>query len=113
MSSERQAFNDGFDKGYSKSLDKIAKLEVGRDEYRNLYHLGEAKISSREAIIESLSETELAKDVTRLEAENEALREGIERLEFLSHLAQGIPTTPNDRLDLIGEEASALLKETD
>ena len=27
MSSERQAFNDGFDKGFSKSLDKIAQLE--------------------------------------------------------------------------------------
>ena len=28
MSSERQAFNDGFDKGYSKALDKIASLEA-------------------------------------------------------------------------------------
>jgi hypothetical protein len=43
--------------------------------------------------------------------ESDALRDGIERLEFLSHLSQGIPTTPNDRLCLIGEEASALLAE--
>ena len=27
MSSERMAFNDGFDKGYCKALDKIAQLE--------------------------------------------------------------------------------------
>ena len=61
---------------FRRKLDKleqetIYQLEADRDEYRNLYHMAEAKISSREAIIESLSETELAKDVTSLEAELE------------------------------------------
>ena len=28
MSSEREAFNDGFDKGFNKALDKIAQLKA-------------------------------------------------------------------------------------
>jgi len=36
MSSERQAFNDGFDKGYTKSLDKIALLEQRIEELEGL-----------------------------------------------------------------------------
>ena len=28
MSSERQAFNDGFDKGYAKAQERIAQLEA-------------------------------------------------------------------------------------
>lgn len=33
MSSERQAFNDGFDKGYAKAADKIAALKAKLERY--------------------------------------------------------------------------------
>lgn len=48
----------------------------------------------------------------KIEEENATLKRGIERLEFLSHMQSGIPTTADDRLCLIGEEADALLADT-
>ena len=48
----------------------------------------------------------------KLEEENATLKRGIERLEFLSHMQSGIPTTADDRLCLIGEEADSLLADT-
>lgn len=77
---------------------EFAQLEADRDEYRNLYHLGEAKIMSREAIIESLSETELAKDVTRLEAKNEALQAELGRV--VVAIRKGLTDKPSlEKLD--------------
>ena len=65
MSSERQAFNDGFDKGFCKSLDKIAQLEekqapllavaraakriVDSDRWRGLMHIDDLEAALKEA----------------------------------------------------------------
>ena len=55
MSSERKAFNYGFDKGFCKSLDKIEKLKEAIDEYDGIalndsfkiYRLEKANASAR------------------------------------------------------------------
>ena len=62
MSSERQAFNDGFDKGFSKSLDKIAQLEA---------EIVVAWDSDRAARVFNV---EYSGRAQKAEAENEALR---------------------------------------
>ncbi len=82
---------------------EAAKLEADLEERTKQFHLAETKVMSREAIIEQLSETELAKDVTRLEAENEALIE-IKRVAKL-YLEYGEPE--------LADELDALFKETD
>ena len=46
---------------------EFAALVEDRDEYRNRMHMAETKVMSRDQIIKQLSETELAKDVARLE----------------------------------------------
>jgi predicted nuclease with TOPRIM domain len=63
----REAFTE------TRNALKECRVEVER--LTDQYHLAHAKVLSREAIIEQLSETELAKDVVRLEAEVERLRE--------------------------------------
>jgi len=54
---------------------KVNQLEAERDDYRNQYHMAEAKVLSRDALLEQLSEEQLTKDVAKAEAEIEALRE--------------------------------------
>lgn len=50
-------------------------LTIERHELEQQVHMAEAKVLSRDAIIEQLSETQLAKDVAELEAENKSLKE--------------------------------------
>ena len=52
----------------------IDQLEAERDECNNRYHMAEAKVLSRDALLKQLSETQLAQDVTKAEAENAALK---------------------------------------
>ncbi len=54
---------------------KVIGLEADRDDYRNQYHMAEAKIMSRDALLEQLSEEQLTQDVAKAEEKNEALRE--------------------------------------
>ena len=71
MSSERQAFNDGFDKGYAKAQDKIAQLEAEVEKWEkiaNEEHAQSAHIAMRNG---------------ELEAENEGLKEKIEILKMI------------------------------
>lgn len=56
-------------------LGEVIQLEEDRDEYRNLYHMAEAKVLSRDALLEQLSEEQLTQDLAKAEAENKALRE--------------------------------------
>ena len=55
MSSERQAFNDGFDKGYAKAQDKIAQLEAEVERLRK-------HVKSAEEIIRKIPE-EMFEDI--------------------------------------------------
>ena len=51
----------------------LIQLKVDRDEYRNLYHMAEAKVLSRDALLEQLTEEQLTQDLAKAEEENEAL----------------------------------------
>ncbi len=62
-------------------------FEAELEERTQQYHLAHAKILSREAIIEQLSESELAKDVIKLEAENERLWEMLQRASHFVELS--------------------------
>ena len=73
--------------GLLNVADEVAQLEAELEERTHQYHLAHAKILSREAIIDQLSESELAKDVTQLEAENERLREEVKLLDAKRRLA--------------------------
>ena len=66
-------------------LDEVVQLEAERDDYRNQYHMAEAKVLSRDALLEQLSEEQLTQDVAKAEAENEALRAELRR-ERINHL---------------------------
>ena len=59
----------------------IASLVEDRDEYRKRMHMAETKVMSRDQIIKQLSETELAKDVARLEEQLADCRQAYLRLE--------------------------------
>lgn len=87
-------------KKHHESDVKVAKLEADLEERAKQFHLAKAKVMSREAIIEQLSETELAKDVTRLEG----VLEKIKRAAML-YLEHGEPE--------LADELEALLKEAD
>ena len=53
---------------------RIKELEEERNDYRNQYHMAEAKVSSRDALLEQLSEEQLTKDVAKAEEENAAVK---------------------------------------
>ncbi len=65
--------NKAMRRALSNAIERITQLEADLEERTKQFHLAEVKVMSREAIIEQLSDSELAKDVTRLEGENEAM----------------------------------------
>ena len=56
-------------------LNEHAKLEAERDDYRTQYHMAEAKITSRDALLEQLSEEQLTQDLAKAEEENDMFQE--------------------------------------
>ena len=78
---------------YQQALTRIIELEdknaelledLGR--YRNLYHMAEAKVLSRDALLEQLSENQLAQDVAKAEAINTELLEDLKLLRTVSRM---------------------------
>ena len=65
---------------YHEQFNRIKELEAELKIWHDRAHMAEVKVMSREQIIEQLSETELAKDVAKAEAENAALKKENERL---------------------------------
>jgi len=83
--------------GPEEVLDIGCQLEAEKDEWRNRAHMAEAKVMSRDTIIEQLGETALAKDVAKAEAENEALGAAVdELLEVADHRGDNVLPHPAD-----------------
>ncbi len=53
------------------------QLEAECDDYRNLYHMAEAKVLSRDSLLEQLSEEQLTQDLAKAEAENEKMADAL------------------------------------
>ena len=56
------------------------KLADEKYKYRNLYHMAEAKVLSRDALLEQLSEEQLAQDLAKAESQNAELLEALEEI---------------------------------
>lgn len=65
---EDQFFKEGFLDAWDAVWKYVNQIESDLEERTNQYHLAHAKISSRDAIIEQLSQEQLAKDVAQLES---------------------------------------------
>jgi len=63
MSSERQAFNEGFDKGYTKSQERIAQLEAEVERLDKAFDWSAQKYArlevEKEQVMEALAEHSL------------------------------------------------------
>ena len=85
---------------------EVAQLEEERNNYRTQYHMAEAKITSRDALLEQLSKEQLTQDLAKAEEENKALRR---MMPYLMRKADVVSVDLGRQFFLMADEIDALL----